>query len=148
MRFQAVIDLHYIQRKIVLGRWCKGTQRLATFARAEDAGSTPARSTKGLGGRLVCRPTTRWESVSNVLGRPLAGICVYVRSQHGGANSMWRSRRSAALGGDTTLPIMTTPSSDENRNSAGRISPRHVFETRITIRLQRDSQKLTSRVDT
>src|SRR5438477_11927666 len=38
---------------------------------------------------------------------------------------------------------MTTPCSfDENRNPAGRISPRHVFETRITIRLQRDSQKL------
>src|SRR5437016_11305291 len=32
MRFQTVIDLHYIQRKIALGRWCKGTQRLATFS--------------------------------------------------------------------------------------------------------------------
>ena len=38
---------------------------------------------------------------------------------------------------------MTTPSSDEKRNPAGRISPRHVFETRIRIRLQRDSQRLT-----
>jgi hypothetical protein len=38
---------------------------------------------------------------------------------------------------------MTTPSFDEKRSPAGRISPRHVFETRIRIRLQRDSQKLT-----
>jgi hypothetical protein len=28
---QTVIDLHYIPRKIALGRWCKGTHRLATF---------------------------------------------------------------------------------------------------------------------
>jgi c-di-GMP-binding flagellar brake protein YcgR len=38
---------------------------------------------------------------------------------------------------------MTTPFSDEVPYSAGRISPRHVFETRIRIRLQRDSQSLT-----
>jgi len=37
---------------------------------------------------------------------------------------------------------MTPPSSDEKRNSAGRISPRHVFETRIRIHLQRNSQNL------
>jgi len=38
---------------------------------------------------------------------------------------------------------MTTPSSNEKRNPSGRISPRHVFETRIRIRLQRGGQKLT-----
>jgi PilZ domain len=38
---------------------------------------------------------------------------------------------------------MATPSSDEKRNPAGRISPRYVFETRIRIRLRRDSQNLT-----
>ena len=38
---------------------------------------------------------------------------------------------------------MATPFSDNARGSADRISPRHVFETRIRIRLQRDSQRLT-----
>jgi hypothetical protein len=38
---------------------------------------------------------------------------------------------------------MTTPFSDEVLDLAGRISPRHVFETRIRICLQRDSQRLT-----
>ena len=38
---------------------------------------------------------------------------------------------------------MTTPFSDEVPDLAGRISPRHVFETRIRICLQRDSQRLT-----
>jgi len=38
---------------------------------------------------------------------------------------------------------MTTAFSDEVPDSAGRISPRHVFETRIRICLQRDSQSLT-----
>ena len=38
---------------------------------------------------------------------------------------------------------MATPFSDDARGSADRISPRHVFETRIRIRLQRDSQRLT-----
>jgi hypothetical protein len=38
---------------------------------------------------------------------------------------------------------MTTPFSDEKQNPAGRISPRHVFETRIRIRVQRNSQNLT-----
>jgi hypothetical protein len=36
---------------------------------------------------------------------------------------------------------MTTPSSDDVPGSADRISPRHVFETRIWIRLQRDGKK-------
>jgi hypothetical protein len=38
---------------------------------------------------------------------------------------------------------MTTPVSDDAMGSAGRISPRHVFETRIQILLQRDSTKLS-----
>ena len=38
---------------------------------------------------------------------------------------------------------MTTPFSDEVPDSAGRISPRHVFETRVRIGVQRDSQSLT-----
>jgi hypothetical protein len=38
---------------------------------------------------------------------------------------------------------MTTPFSDEVPDSAGRISPRHVFETRVRIGLQRDGQSLT-----
>jgi len=37
---------------------------------------------------------------------------------------------------------MATPLSDDRPGSADRITPRHVFETRIRIRLQRDSQKL------
>src|SRR5690349_4860889 len=44
-------------------RWGGGVKEHSgslPFAWAEDAGSTPARSTKGLGGRLVCRPSTRW----------------------------------------------------------------------------------------
>jgi len=36
---------------------------------------------------------------------------------------------------------MATP--DDATGSADRMSPRHVFETRIGIRLQRDSQRLT-----
>ena len=38
---------------------------------------------------------------------------------------------------------MATPFSDDVTGSANRISPRHVFETRIRIRLQRDKQRLT-----
>jgi len=38
---------------------------------------------------------------------------------------------------------MATPFSDDATGSEDRISPRHVFETRIRIRLQRDSQRLT-----
>jgi PilZ domain len=38
---------------------------------------------------------------------------------------------------------MTIPFSDEVPDSAGRISPRHVFETRVRIGLQRDGQSLT-----
>lgn len=38
---------------------------------------------------------------------------------------------------------MTTPFSDEVPDSAGRISPRHVFETRIRICFERNSQSLT-----
>ena len=38
---------------------------------------------------------------------------------------------------------MTTPSSDEVPDSTGRISPRHVFETRVRIGLQRDNPSLT-----
>jgi len=38
---------------------------------------------------------------------------------------------------------MTTPFPGEATGSADRISPRHVLETRIRIRLQRDSQRLT-----
>ena len=38
---------------------------------------------------------------------------------------------------------MTTPFSDDMRDSLDRISPRHVFEARIRIRLQRDSKKLS-----
>jgi hypothetical protein len=37
---------------------------------------------------------------------------------------------------------MSTPLSDDARGSVDRISPRHVFETRIQILLQRDSAKL------
>jgi len=36
---------------------------------------------------------------------------------------------------------MTTPLSDDAMGSVGRISPRHVFEARIQILLQRDSTK-------
>jgi PilZ domain-containing protein len=38
---------------------------------------------------------------------------------------------------------MTTPFSDEVPDSTGRISPRHVFETRVRIGVQRDTQSLT-----
>ena len=38
---------------------------------------------------------------------------------------------------------MATPSSDDVPGSADRISPRHVFETRIWIHLQRDGKKLS-----
>jgi hypothetical protein len=38
---------------------------------------------------------------------------------------------------------MSTPFSDGVPGSADRISPRHVFETRIWIRLQRDGKKLS-----
>src|ERR1700676_5760782 len=38
---------------------------------------------------------------------------------------------------------MTTPLSDDAMGSVGRISPRHAFETRIQILLQRDSTKLS-----
>ena len=37
---------------------------------------------------------------------------------------------------------MTAPFSDNSMSSVDKISPRHVFETRIQIRLQRDSAKL------
>jgi hypothetical protein len=38
---------------------------------------------------------------------------------------------------------MATSFPDDATGPADRISPRHLFETRIQIRLQRDSQKLT-----
>src|SRR5713101_7479053 len=38
---------------------------------------------------------------------------------------------------------MTTPRSDDATGSVDRIAPRHVFETRIQILLQRDSTKLS-----
>jgi hypothetical protein len=38
---------------------------------------------------------------------------------------------------------MTTPFSDGVPDSTGRISPRHVFETRVRIGVQRDTQSLT-----
>ena len=38
---------------------------------------------------------------------------------------------------------MTTSFSNDETGSGNRISPRHTFETRIRIRLQRDSQTLT-----
>jgi predicted nucleic acid-binding protein len=38
---------------------------------------------------------------------------------------------------------MATPFSDDVPGSADRISPRHVFETRIWIRLQRDGKQLS-----
>jgi PilZ domain len=38
---------------------------------------------------------------------------------------------------------MTTPFSDDAMGSLDKISPRHVFETRIQIRLQRDSTRLS-----
>ena len=38
---------------------------------------------------------------------------------------------------------MATPFSDDAPGSAERISPRHVLETRIWIRLQRDGKKLS-----
>ena len=41
------------------------------------------------------------------------------------------------------LDLMTTSFSNDETGSGNRISPRHTFETRIRIRLQRDSQTLT-----
>jgi len=38
---------------------------------------------------------------------------------------------------------MTTPFSDRETGQAGRISPRHVFEATIRIRLERDGKKLS-----
>jgi hypothetical protein len=38
---------------------------------------------------------------------------------------------------------MTTPHSDDAMGSVDKISPRHVFETRIQILLQRDSTRLS-----
>ena len=38
---------------------------------------------------------------------------------------------------------MTTPSSDDAMDSVGKIAPRHVFEARIEILVQRDSTKLS-----
>ena len=38
---------------------------------------------------------------------------------------------------------MATPFSDDATGSGDRISARHLFETRIRIRLQRDTQRLT-----
>jgi hypothetical protein len=38
---------------------------------------------------------------------------------------------------------MATPFSDDDAGSGDRMSPRHLFETRIRIRLQGDSQRLT-----
>jgi len=38
---------------------------------------------------------------------------------------------------------MAIPFSEDAEDSAGRISPRHVFETRLRIRLQRSNQRLT-----
>ncbi|MFY9845583.1 MAG: PilZ domain-containing protein [Terriglobales bacterium] len=38
---------------------------------------------------------------------------------------------------------MTTPFSDRETGQAGRISPRHVFEATIRIRLERDGRKLS-----
>ena len=38
---------------------------------------------------------------------------------------------------------MATPFSGDATGSGDRMSPRHLFETRIRIRLQRDSQRLT-----
>ena len=38
---------------------------------------------------------------------------------------------------------MATPFSDDATDSAGRISPRHIFETRIRICLQRGSQRIS-----
>jgi len=38
---------------------------------------------------------------------------------------------------------MTTPFSDDAAGPEDRISPRHVFEARIQIRLQRDNRKLS-----
>ena len=38
---------------------------------------------------------------------------------------------------------MATPFFDDDAGSGDRMSPRHLFETRIRIRLQRDTQRLT-----
>ena len=48
-----------------------------------------------------------------------------------------RSHRSAALGGDTTVPIMTTPSSDEKRNPAGRIPALSKLEDSFSLLLMK-----------
>ena len=44
--------------------------------------------------------------------------------------------------GKLNLDLMTTSLSNDETGSGNRISPRHVFETRIRIRLQRDRQTL------
>ena len=45
--------------------------------------------------------------------------------------------------GKLNLDWMTTSFSNDETGSGNRISPRHMFETRIRIRLQRDSRTLT-----
>ena len=45
--------------------------------------------------------------------------------------------------GKLNLDLMTTSFSNDDTGSGNRISPRHMFETRIRIRLQRDSRTLT-----
>ncbi len=47
------------------------------------------------------------------------------------------------LGCGTLIATMTTPFSDDAMGSLDRISPRHAFETRIQILLQRDSARLS-----
>jgi len=69
---------HWVRRT----RWGGGVKEhigWLPFARAEDAGSTPARSTKELGGRAVNAAWIPARSRYDVLGRHLAGICVSVR---------------------------------------------------------------------
>ena len=51
-------------------------------------------------------------------------------------------RRPAAIKGEAAAPITTTASIDKKRNPGGSDFPTHVFETRIRIRLPRDTQKL------
>jgi hypothetical protein len=45
--------------------------------------------------------------------------------------------------GKLNLDLMTTSFSNDETGLGNRISPRHMFETNIRIRLQRDSQTLT-----
>jgi hypothetical protein len=45
--------------------------------------------------------------------------------------------------GKLNLDLMTTSFSNDATGSANRISPRHMFETRIRIRLERDGKKLS-----